>query len=58
MGENEADIRNNMISVVSPLGIGLLNKSVGDIITFEAPSGTKEYEILEIKYWARYIVLN
>jgi transcription elongation factor GreA len=50
VGENEADIRNNMISVVSPLGIGLLNKSVGDVITFEAPSGTKEYEILEIQY--------
>jgi transcription elongation factor GreA len=50
VGEYEADIRNNLVSVVSPLGVSLLNKIIGDIITFEAPSGVKEYEILEIKY--------
>ncbi len=50
VGEYESDIRNNLISVVSPLGISLINKKIGDIATFDAPSGQKEFEILDIKY--------
>ncbi len=50
IGEYEADIRNNMISIVSPLGISLLNRKINDVVIFEAPSGVKEYKIISVKY--------
>ncbi|MBE9529184.1 MAG: transcription elongation factor GreA [Proteobacteria bacterium] len=45
----EVDPRNGKISVSSPIGSALLNKSVGDEVVINLPTGVKEYEVVEIK---------
>jgi len=50
VGEYEADIKANMISVTSPIARALIGKSVGDIATVMAPSGEKEFEILKVRF--------
>ncbi|WP_299205178.1 transcription elongation factor GreA [Brumimicrobium sp.] len=48
VAENEADLKAKKISVDSPIGKGLLGKSVGDIADVETPRGILQFEILEI----------
>lgn len=48
VSEKEADLMNGKISINSPIGKGLLGKSVGDIVEVEVPSGKIQLEILEI----------
>jgi transcription elongation factor GreA len=48
VAENEADLRAKKISVESPIGRGLLGKSVGDIADIETPGGSMKFEICEI----------
>ena len=50
VGEIEADIRANLISVSSPVARALIGKYEGDVVTVRAPSGEREYEIVSIKY--------
>ncbi|MGD9000134.1 MAG: transcription elongation factor GreA [Granulosicoccaceae bacterium] len=50
VGEDEADIKANMISVTSPIARALIGKSEGDIAIVQAPGGEIEYEILEVQY--------
>lgn len=50
VGEDEADLKLNKISVASPLARALIGKKGGDVAEFRAPGGDREYEILEIKY--------
>ncbi len=50
VGDDEADIKQNLISISSPLARALIGKEAGDIATVQAPSGMIEYEILEVKY--------
>lgn len=50
VGDMEADIRQNLISVSSPVARALIGKSLGDVVEVNAPSGTKEYEILDVRY--------
>ena len=45
---NEADLKLRKISVESPIGKGLLGKSVGDIAPVETPNGVVEFEIMAI----------
>lgn len=52
VGEGESDTEKNRISFSSPLARGLIGKSVDDIATIRLPSGTKEYEILEVRFEA------
>ena len=49
VAEDEADLKNGLISVGSPIGKGLLGKKVGDVAKIEAPAGVIKLEILEIK---------
>jgi len=49
VGDLEADVKNNAISISSPLAKSLINKSVGDIVAVQLPRGEKHYEIKEIK---------
>lgn len=44
----EADIKQNKISVASPVGKGLLGKKVGDVIDIPVPAGILEYKIISI----------
>jgi transcription elongation factor GreA len=48
VAENEADLKEKKISVDSPIGKGLLGKSIGDIAEVETPRGSIQFEILDI----------
>ncbi|MCC9137493.1 transcription elongation factor GreA [Pontibacter silvestris] len=48
VAEEEADLAAGKISVKSPIGKGLLGKSVGDVAEITVPAGKLEFEILEI----------
>ena len=48
VAESEADLKAGKISVTSPIGKGLLGKSVGDIAEVNVPNGILKFEILEI----------
>jgi len=48
VAESEADLKSGKISVTSPIGKGLLGKSVGEIAEISVPNGTLKFEILEI----------
>ncbi|MBD3585003.1 MULTISPECIES: transcription elongation factor GreA [Salinimonas] len=50
VGDDEADIKNNLISVNSPIARGLIGKEVDDVVNIETPSGTVEFEITEVEY--------
>ena len=50
VGEDEANIKSNMISYTSPIARALIGKSEGDVVSFQAPGGEKTFEILEVKY--------
>ena len=50
VGDDEADIKSGMISINSPIARSLIGKKEGDIAHVEAPSGKKEFEILNIFY--------
>jgi transcription elongation factor GreA len=48
VAEEEADLATGKISVKSPIGKGLLGKSVGEIAEITVPAGKLEFEVLEI----------
>ncbi|MCZ8146033.1 transcription elongation factor GreA [Flavobacterium sp.] len=48
VAESEADLKTGKISVTSPIGKGLLGKSVGEVAEITVPNGTLKFEILEI----------
>ena len=50
VGDDEADIKNNKISISSPIARALIGKYSGDVAEVKAPGGIKEYEILDVKY--------
>jgi len=50
VGDDEADIKKGKISVSSPLARALIGKTSGDVAEVQAPGGTREYEILDVKY--------
>jgi transcription elongation factor GreA len=50
VGEDEADLKQGLISVGSPLARCLIGKAEGDVASLQAPGGMREFEILEIQY--------
>ena len=50
VGEYESDIKNNKLSVNSPLARGLINKSIDDVVEINSPKGQKSYTIKSVKY--------
>ena len=50
VGEDEADIKNNKISVMSPVARALIGKSEGDVVTVQTPNGEIEYEVATVQY--------
>lgn len=50
VGEDEADIKVNKVSVTSPIAQALIGKEEGDEVSVQTPSGTVKYEIVEVKY--------
>jgi transcription elongation factor GreA len=50
VGDDEADLKENKISISSPIARALIGKSVGDVATVHAPGGAREVEILDVRY--------
>ena len=50
VGDLEADIKQSMIAISSPLARALIGKHEGDAVTIEAPAGQREYEIISVAY--------
>lgn len=50
VGDDEADIKQNLISVNSPIARGLIGKMVGDEVQITTPGGLKEFEIMDVQY--------
>lgn len=50
VGEDEADIKLGKISCTSPVGKALIGHKLDDSVKVSVPSGTREYEIIDIKY--------
>lgn len=50
VGDDEADIKESKISISSPIARALIGKYAGDVAQVQAPSGVREYEIIEVLY--------
>jgi transcription elongation factor GreA len=50
VGEDEADIKSGLLSVGSPIARALIAKQEGDTVEVNTPSGTRSYEIVQVKY--------
>lgn len=50
VGDDEADIKQNKISINSPIARGLIGKEEGDIADIQTPGGQVEYEVGEVLY--------
>lgn len=50
VGEDEADIKNGLLSYTSPIARALIGKNEGDVVNFQAPGGEKQYEVIEVRY--------
>ena len=50
VGDDEADVKNNLISVSSPIARALIGKEEGDVVTVRAPGGDVEYEIDQVHH--------
>ncbi len=50
VGKDEADIKKKLIYFKSPIGKGLIGKNKKDLVEIITPSGTKNFEITDVKY--------
>lgn len=50
VGDIEADIKQGLIAVSSPIARAMIGKHEGDSFAFEAPAGERNYEIIGVRY--------
>ncbi len=50
VGDDEADIKQGLISVSSPIARALIGKQEGDLVQVQAPGGVREYEVVGVRY--------
>ena len=50
VGQDEADIKKNLIFFKSPIGKSLIGKNKGEMINVKTPSGERNFEILNVEY--------
>lgn len=50
VGEDEADVRKNLLSFTSPMARALIGKEEGDVVVVNAPGGEIEYEIVGVRH--------
>jgi transcription elongation factor GreA len=50
VGDDEADLKQGLISISSPIARALIGKESGDIAEVRAPGGVKSYEIVDVRY--------
>lgn len=51
VGDDEADLKENMISINSPIARGLIGHEKGEIVSINTPNGNMKYRILQVKYY-------
>ncbi len=50
VGEDEADINQGLISFSSPIARAMMGKNEGDEVSFSAPGGEKQFEVITVRY--------
>ena len=50
VGDDEADLKQGLISISSPSARALIGKSAGDVAEVQAPGGVRRYEIIAVRY--------
>ena len=50
VGDDEADIKDNKISISSPIARALIGQYAGDVAEVQAPGGVREYEVIDVRY--------
>jgi len=50
VGDDEADLKQGLISISSPIARALIGKEAGDVADVQAPGGVKSYEIVKVRY--------
>ncbi|RJX30821.1 MAG: transcription elongation factor GreA [Oxalobacter sp.] len=50
VGVDEADLKESKVSITSPIARALIGRVAGEVVEVQAPSGGREYEILEVLY--------
>ncbi|MBS1971693.1 MAG: transcription elongation factor GreA [Bdellovibrionales bacterium] len=50
VGVDEADVKQGMISILSPLARALIGKKVGDSVLVQSPKGDKDYEVISFEF--------
>lgn len=50
VGEDEADLKQGLISISSPIARALIGKEAGDTAAVQAPGGVRNYEVIEVRY--------
>ncbi|MDB5764187.1 MAG: greA [Herminiimonas sp.] len=50
VGVDEADLKESKVSITSPIARALIGKYAGDVVEVQAPSGVREYEVLDVRY--------
>ena len=50
VGDDEADLKQSLISISSPIARALIGKVAGDVAEVQAPAGPKSYEIMGVRY--------
>lgn len=50
VGDDESDLKHNMISINSPIARGLIGHKEGDVVIIHTPKGEVKYKIIQVKY--------
>jgi transcription elongation factor GreA len=50
VGDDEADLKQGLVSISSPIARALIGKEAGDVAKVQAPGGERSYEIIEVRY--------
>jgi transcription elongation factor GreA len=50
VGDDEADIKQGLIAITSPIARALVGKEEGEVVDVQAPGGTRSYEIVAVRY--------
>jgi transcription elongation factor GreA len=50
VGDDEADLKQGLISISSPIARALIGKFAGDVADVMAPGGIKQYEVMDVRY--------
>lgn len=50
VGEHEADVKENKLSIVSPIARALIGKELDDEVTIQTPGGDRTYEVISVEH--------